>query len=159
MWVFIHAFMYACIPQLTKTWFFKLSPQSLTIPWNSVKFSSESLWDRTLSLLVSKPKGQGNTNIYCIIFVSFHDHFYTLVLWRSVLYGMGSVNLYLVNARTCEIIDPASPNLVFGFSMGRSRTSSYWVTLTYFQGRRGQHSVSAVERHNLRNNWRSITYM
>ena len=31
----------------------------------------------------------------------------------------------LVNAITCEIMDPASPNLVFGLIMGRSRMSSY----------------------------------
>ena len=44
-------------------------------------------------------------------------------------YGMGSVrlsvNLYLVNAITSEIIDPASPNSVCGFFMVRSRMSSY----------------------------------
>ena len=45
-------------------------------------------------------------------------------------YGMGSVvrpsvNLYLMNAITCEIIDPALPNLVFKFFMGRSLMSLY----------------------------------
>ena len=46
-------------------------------------------------------------------------------------YGMGSVccpssvNLYLVNAITCEIIDPASPNSACGFFMGKSPRSSY----------------------------------
>ena len=42
---------------------------------------------------------------------------------------MGSVrpsgNLCLVNAITCEIFNPASPNSVYGFFMGRSRRSSY----------------------------------
>ena len=31
----------------------------------------------------------------------------------------------LVNAVTCDIIHPASPNLVFGFFMGRSQMSLY----------------------------------
>ena len=36
-----------------------------------------------------------------------------------------SVNLYLVNAITSKIIDPASPNSVFGLFMGRSPMSLY----------------------------------
>ena len=43
-----------------------------------------------------------------------------------------SVNPYLVNAITCELIDPASPNLVCGFFTVRSRMSSYLGHLDLF---------------------------
>ena len=56
---------------------------------------------------------------------------YGFMMGRIMVWAL-SVNLYLVNATTYEIIDPESPNSVCGFFMGRSRMSSYLGHLDLF---------------------------
>ena len=67
---------------------------------------------------------------YCIAFV-----LYAHLITGRIMVWAPSVNLYLVNAITCEMIDSASPNSVCGFFMGRFRTSLYLGHLDLLQGR------------------------
>ena len=70
----------------------------------------------------------------CALYGKVSDEFVFGSPWPSFKVAEVNTVYKLVSAITCEIIDQASPNLVFGLFMGRSRMISYLGHLDLLSG-------------------------
>ena len=101
-----------------------------------LRWSCHHTWASWIHICLSRSLASKCLDCHCNATVFIHlsyDGLYYGMGWACLLsvrcpFVVRPVNLYLVNT----ITDPASPNLVCGFFMGRSRMSSYLGHLDLF---------------------------